>query len=244
MLKIIFDKINLEPRLNQIVNIRKILFIPFLFIVGVIFAYNYLRFDNFFENGSSYVLAALSPKLLYLEGLTSNFVNYFFIPPIVGSQFPYLFTQFWQPSFTIFEGREKIVGIICYFPMILIPLFFKTNNPCIKSIFSSFEFKLISFPAILNLICLLCFQYVSMRYLGDFIGLIILSVFYIIFYLYEKYSSIPQKIYYLNILIFISGLITILCSLAFSITGENHGLLFQNPELFKELDSFFRINSH
>lgn len=213
---------------------------PFIIMVTILFLYNYVRFDNFFDNGNRYGLNGFLPKLFYPQALFSNFYDYFLKPPVLGHQFPFIFMDYWHPGFYMYENLERIVGLFYIFPLVIILIpFFIMKEKYFNESFPLFEFKLLFCICFVNLVLLLLFQYVTMRYVGDFIGFLILSTYIVFLHLYNFYQKNSKLRLALTTALIICGMTGVILGLAFSITGLNHGLQHQNPEEYAKLEKAF-----
>ena len=231
-------------------NFGKSLILPFLICLLILFAYNYVRFDNIFENGNKYQVTSFNAKFFSLASIVPNLYSYFLQPPTISSTFPFIYANHWRPPFMLSEGLERIIGLPLGVPFLLLLFFapvifliFRFRN--IKSgfknnvTFPGLEFKIIFLAAAVNLLSVIGFQYVTMRYLGDFLTLLILSTCIIWFYfdsmLIDKTSG---KLIFRSIVVILSA-VSIIFGTAFSITGHIFGLKHLNPTEYQKLELFF-----
>ncbi|MBI2996341.1 MAG: hypothetical protein HYY52_06510 [Candidatus Melainabacteria bacterium] len=205
------------------------LFMPFLFCLVLHMIYNYLRFDNVFENGNKYALTSIHAKYFCPEIILSNLYYYLFYLPRLDKEFPFVVLNFWRPPFYLAEGLERIVGMLFGIPfllfLILIPPLIRDFKKCglIKNIGIKFplnELLVILLPAVVNFILLIGFQYVTLRYTADFLTLFIIAAVILIFHF--DLLLITKK--YFRLTTIIVCIASIYLGIAISITGPIHGL--------------------
>lgn len=218
----------------------KAIIISFFICLFLMFIYNYLRFGNFLENGSKYLLTYFPPKLIDIQSVIPNSYSHIFQPIVIKSNFPFIYTEYWKPYFVpgyLGEGAEKICGFIFSAPFVLFIFLIFLVNKNLKGL--PFEFWLFLLPGGTNLILLLMFQYVTMRYKADYLSLLILSACVAYFY-YDSNFIGEKKARIITRFIFIfASIYSILCGIAIGINGHVLGLKDTNPLLFKKLEMFF-----
>ncbi|MBU0763059.1 MAG: hypothetical protein KKD39_08545, partial [Candidatus Altiarchaeota archaeon] len=158
--------------------------IPLFSIMALMFLYNYLRFDNFLEFGLKYVLLGVKQRGLFMGGyvpfsdVPSIFYDYFFRPPIIDFNFPYYHLE--PESIGDWYGRELIVGVFFLIPYLILPLIFIsiclpfTRGILYFKIFNKNKHSLrhviivLGFSILGNVIMLVYFPLITIRYLLDF----------------------------------------------------------------------------
>lgn len=240
-----FTKLRENNKLKDLFKSRavKALVTPFFICLLVLSVYNYLRFDSFTENGNKYSLTSFLAKFVAPSSIIPNLRSYLLQAPAINPTFPFIHATYWKPSFHLDEGLERIVGLPFGFPFILLlfaGLLASKDTTTEATTFPHFEFKIILAPAIINFILLMSFQYVTMRYIADYMTLLILAACIVWFHLDPKLTHHLKSKRLLRTLAIILATISILNGLAFSITGLNHGLNFQNPKEFQKLESYFK----
>lgn len=223
------------------------LVIPFTLCLSSHLLYNYLRFDNPFENGGRYQISSFVAKPLDRRSVFPNLKSYLFQLPVIKPDFPFIFADYWRPYFVLITALERIVGLPFGFPFILLLLLcpyiyskVKEEITNTEPPFPFCEFWIIFLPVLINFILLLTFQYVTMRYLGDYMTLLLLAASIVWFYFDSILTSHTKSKTFLRRIAVTLSTVTIIFGIAFSITGLNHGLHFQNPNQFKQLESFFK----
>lgn len=200
--------------------------IPFLFCLALVFLYNYFRFDSIFENGLHYQLTSMHCKLIYFEGLILNLYHYLFKPPVINSTFPFIHAGYWQSPVCVFECVEPIYGLITCVPFTLILFFspfyylFKREAVFKNSVnvyFPKLEFWIIFLPCAVNFLLLNLYQYVTSRFHGDYMTLLILACSLLWFYFNAKLANNLQNQRFMQIYFLLFSLISIICGIAFSL---------------------------
>ncbi len=215
------------------------LFLPFTLCLVIHFIYNYLRFDNIFENGLKHQLTAFPAKLFFPRSFISNFHSYVLQLPLINSTFPFFHIQLWKPPPHIPYLFERIVGFIPGIPFtVILFLIVFVNRFQIQKKFPLSISLIILIPAITNLFLLICYEWLTMRYVADFATLFIISTSIVCFYFDHVLVNSKLQMY-LRLLVIISGITSILFGIAFSITGCFYGLENQNPEEFNKLQTWF-----
>ena len=232
------------------------LIVPFIFSLIALGYYNYIRFESFFENGFKYQITTQNNKALSIysiKNVLSNFYFYTIYPPMLSSYFPFVHMKSWIPSsdligiYSIVNEFEKIVGIFIGIPFILLLLFTpfiyilfigKFRTPAIK--FPTIESLLILVPAFMNFVLLLFFKFVLIRYVADYITLLILASTILWFYIDTNLSKKPYIRFTIRLLMIFLSVITIILAIAFSIQGPGDILNYCNPSEFRRLEEYFK----
>ena len=200
--------------------------LPFMFCLILIFLYNYLRFDSIFENGLHYQLTTMHCKLIYFEGLILNLYYYLLKPPIIDLSFPLIHADYWKSPVCIFECLEQIYGIIPCVPFTLIMFsspfyYFFKDEPIFRNSsdvnFPKLEFWIIFLPCVVNFLLLNLYQYVTSRFHGDYMTLLILACSILWFYLNSKLAKNVQEQRFMQLCFVLFSLVSIFCEIAFSL---------------------------
>lgn len=234
-------------------------FILCLFIWGI---HNYLRFDNFFENGFRYQLTWIDQRKLKpfdIHNLIPGTYLYIFHKPTIDKQFPFIHAYSTCPRGIPFPRLyyfEKIVGIFPSVPFVLFllicPLIFllqKSNRDVSKTnsnpVFPCSEFMIILLPGLLILTVYLFWFAALMRYVSDFISLIVLSSGIVFMYVDSVVRKGSFDWFFLRIFLFIFAGASIIIGAAFGIEGcemdqDLYGLKRYRPAEFRRLEKIFQ----
>ncbi len=235
--------------------------VPFILCLFIWGLYNYLRFDNFFENGFRHQLTWIDQrklKPLGIHNLIPSTYLYIFHQPEINKDFPFIHAYSTCPkiSFPRLYYFEKIVGIFPSVPFVLfllicpLILLLQKSNRNVNKVnsnprFPRSEFLIIFLPGLLILIVYLFWFAALMRYVADFISLIVLSSGIVFMYV----DSVIQKSSFdwviLRIFILIFATISIVFGAAFGIEGcemdqSLYGLKGYRPAEFKRLERIFQ----
>ncbi len=193
------------------------------------------QLTNWNSNTNEVVKESLTENIKWLysidiENFLSNVKYYLLVPPLIKEQFPHFYLTWWttpQPVSKIFPAKfmEPIVGIIPSFPFILLTILI----PCLRFLsfnslkyekkinFDLFPFALIFLiPFFINLYFLMGRYFVTLRYSGDYLNIIMVYACVTWFYFNDKSENIKEKIV-LNRLALISGIISIAIGLSYGI---------------------------
>ncbi len=213
---LIFMWINQSKGSMQLQNIsessfRKALIVPFSLCAIAHFLYNYLRFDNIFENGCTYQVTIWQVKFSYLNTINSicpNLYNYLLKPPVFIKSFPFLKIDYWQPDFRVLGAPEPIIGTLFLSPFVLvffIGIIHYLKNKKIYNNDLNFPLKtifILTIPILINFLFLLSFRYVTLRYIADYLNLLVLSSCILWFYFFDKSK-------FIKLFGFVTGIISI-----------------------------------
>lgn len=230
---------------------------PFISILCLLLVYNYLRFDNPFQFGNKYQLAAMDSKLFkvldpnsFLPGL----YLYLFNPIEINYNFPFIYSRFYLPEWVkpktpyFYENVSGILTFIPYVFLVLLVSILSFFMPKFKNLidenskFPIYEFLIISVPGLLNLLFISSLNGVTLRYGQDFAVYILISSSMLWFYLNTRFNSITFKKIF-NLGIFLIGTVSIVFGMALGITGCDKGLKDQNPEEFNKLSTDYNFIS-
>jgi hypothetical protein len=179
---------------------------------------------------------------------TPNINWYLFTPPFFFADFPYVLLRLWEAPYGR-EPYERILGlfpgtpfVLLIFGMLIFKWFLKINklNPIQNSInFPTKEFMIIIIPGLTILLFLMTQYYVTMRYVADYITLLLLAGIISWFYLYPNLIKGSLHLKVTNLFAYSSGLYSIIIGILASITGPYFGLLDQNNDEFRKLQILF-----
>lgn len=223
---------------------------PFILCISAIASYNYARFNNIFETGYNYQIGCLKEStnndyrnIISSSGrLMKHIYFYLFKPILINNKFPFIHIE--NPY-----DIERIASIFACIPFTLLiafSLFFyvikkikKDGQSQSNIIFPKIEFGLLLLPVCILLVFFIIFSDATMRYYADYLTLLLIATC-IIWYYYNSLSRTNIKHNrFLNSTVTILALISIVFGISFSIVGSQIGLESQNPELYKNLESFF-----
>ena len=229
-------------------------FAPWGAVVALLFTHNYLRFGNPLEFGQKYQLTAVTISKLKLTSLTyvlHNFVFYFlsFIKPDILFPFWHGFSN--QPLFAIatppgYHTVWSCVGVLnCpFFLLILIAvtvfLYRSAKHRPEISYAGAGAFASVLLPALANIFVLLVFCGIVVRYLLDFVPLLLLAACFS--YLWLEKIALPRPRILLAIrsgraLLVFYG---VAVNLALSMEGEYQSVKrVTNPALFARMEARF-----
>lgn len=211
---------------------------PFLLCLSLIAYYNYSRFNNPFELGTSYQLPAddiRQEKKFDIRRTSTGAYFYLFHPPTINLNFPFVHLDSVNPPrpkwlhLTKPLRIEKIGGMFSVIPFTL--LIFLMPLTCL-----TFEFFVIVLPAVLFMIVSFLLEGVTMRYLADFAPYFILGACMVWFYIDCVLSSKLVLKRILNTITVTLALISIFFGIAYSIDGPYECLLIENPKEYARLE--------
>ena len=256
--------------ISSLHDILKIL-IPFILIIFGLFYYNYTRFNNIFEFGTTYQLSndnylknhqvidlnninhaleTTKKPLFYLASLYDNFISYLISPIGFQKYFPFVSISSAISAFNFYSrhaqpfGIEPVFGILNLFPLYITSLVLLLYY-FLKDLKKLKLIKIILSIGLATLGCMLlnsCFGGRTDRYTCDFTGPLSVISCVAIYFLLLNIKKLYIKI--------ISNLVLVLCTvwciltvslLSISSYGDR-GLQYQNPDTFKSLASIFNDN--
>lgn len=246
--KLINDKHNLSILFALFLS----LFLPFTCCILMLGLYNYLRFEDITEFGQRLQIGLTdfnTVKILDVRRIISNFWIYFFNPISINSNFPFFHVPICPPELTKhIWGFERMAGMIYVVPftfmLLLSPFIYlmkkqKDISPEVVMVFPYFEFIIIFCGFLINIFVSLIFAFQTLRYLADFMTLLILAVCIIWFYIDFKLVYFPIRRNFLRTCAVLLSIVSIVFNLAFSVVGPFHGLRHFNPALYKKLENTF-----
>ena len=202
------------------------LMMPFVLFGAFIMFYNYSRFGSVFDFGANYNLTVMD---MTAEGfrfgkIPLGIFAYFFQPPRLTTQFPFLKMVDIETTFMGSYVKEGVFGgmLICY--VLLLALFFLRNVKAELVKRDIWYFTLLM-PILAVIIAMLDFNTGGLvfRYMIDFQWLMFLSAIIVIFALHDKYANTP----FYTLLLTVVGVAFIWCIsydfiLMFSTEGKNY----------------------
>ena len=231
--------------------------LPFLFCLLLCGLYNYFRFDNFLEFGTTYQLAGKHINKLGLFNfarIPANMHFNLFQLPYIDSKFPFIhmFPQL-PPGTPIGPGYDYggIVGIIPGIPFVIIlltsPLLMEFLGLSKKEYilflrklkFPLYEFVLLLLAAFIHLFILLFMSGAIMRYVADYATLLILASAIVWFYYDSCLVPYTLKSTVFNIACMLLAITSVTFGLAFNIASPEAHLANQNPTEFNKIRGLF-----
>ena len=256
ILLIIFIKIikdNLKSNLFFKLKVAFYLFVPFTFFLIVLGIYNYLRFENPFEFGFKYQLVYSRAHFLNLKSLFPNIYIYLFRSVMLDKDFPFFhmggpeIPRFLRPP--PFYNAEDISGMITGTPFLILPFlywfftFLSSKKLPPFEVFKFFEVKMLSLVAIINFTFIMMLANCNLRYSCDFRTLFILIACLSWFYFHSLIKKRSVRFFFSTTAITLAT-ISILCGMAFGITGFRNVYKENKPEEFAKLASLFKPVSY
>lgn len=227
------------------IKIITALFFPFVFCLFVIAMYNFLRFDNPFEFGTSYQLAGKHIKnagLMSFERFIPNLYLNLFQPPLINYTFPFFNYDLILPPFINipeFYNVGGIIGLIPLLPFILLILIYPFILKKTSLFFPHYEFLIIFLPGFINLFILLFQSGAIMRYLGDVTSLLIIPSLIMWFYLTPKYTKFNIKTFLVTVFVLITGIYSIFLNFICSLNAPEGSLKKYNPSVYDAIENLF-----
>jgi hypothetical protein len=180
---------------------------PIILYLITISTYNYLRFENLFEWGSTYALAVMHPSQIRLSlmNFLPNLDIIFFLKPITTQSFPYITggsIYLLKNLPKVFHGSPNI-GIFYLSPVILFCFFYFYLRK--EKLTSKIDLilALITIPLLVNLIIFLFLPFSNLRYKSELLFYLILNTNIIAFIL-DKHLTGAKKRYFTIIFILLS----------------------------------------
>lgn len=225
------------------------LLLPVFLCLTLLAVYNYSRFNNIFETGFGYQLGSLGglknplikKRLIIIPShiIMRQLYYYFFKPPNIDSIFPYVHAD------TV-SHIEKIAGTFTAIPFTLLIFIYLLNlfKEHIKNSFinkaKSFqpnEFYIILLPTITNIAFITFFFSIVLRYVADYLTLLIITCSLIMFHIYSHLKNKKRSLASFFFVLLV--LLSIIFGVALSIEGCYKGLIKQNPEVYNNLSQLF-----
>lgn len=216
--------------------------LPFLFCIGAMCVYNYLRFGSLTEFGLSYQLTGMrledriavsrSPYMIFY-----SLKNFFFLPVIIDGTFPF----FHCSKYFFVNYYERVSGLLPLMPFVFILLFLPAsysinNNESGKKLNT---ITILSFALGLLLLLSCCFIGCTQRFFGDFMFLfIIASLLILLSVIYNnKYSLSFRRMLLFSMIL--TSVYSLTANLAISLEGDSDLLNYLNPDIYNSIQRFF-----
>ncbi|NPV76165.1 MAG: hypothetical protein HPY59_07290 [Anaerolineae bacterium] len=253
---------------EKLVNLFVFTFPQALGAVLLLF-YNFLRFDSLWEFGMRYALSVThmpksAPYFLHTANILPNLYLYLFRLPEFTAEFPFLSVPWVDASTWPFLIRlppyyyysEPVAGLVVLAPVVLfawfayrraiveIAAFKKTPAATSSHKQASFTFQtwwLVTLCGLAGIICItvLMFFASTMRYMMDFVPLLVLLSFFGDWMAAQETLPRRSSRWGRRILFLVACFVTILAGLLLSMSGPNNHLLNNNPVLYETLGRFF-----
>lgn len=227
---------------------------PLISIVGMLLLYNYFRFGNFLEFGLKYQLGILRPLDYPFLSIQNTWINnylHFFHGHIVNGLFPFFHIQPINipenipiPSYyPLFWMRlETQAGILTNIPFLwtIIPawLYLKilTKNAFSRPI--QYIASILLLGTVTNWIVVSCFSYSQIRYVLDFLPMLLLLSCLIYWMIYDHFHDVIVGRAIVQCLVILTVIYSVLSNIGMSI--EAFGLFKEgNPEFYTAVEHFF-----
>lgn len=227
---------------------------PFGLVLGLLMLHNYMRFDSPFEFGQKYQLTAVTISKLKLTSLSyvpHNLNHYFlsFIKPDVLFPFFHEFSNHPLLELPTPQGYHAVwnsVGVfnspfLAFTLLTPVVIYFSRkrmrSSPTRKSLY---VLATTGIPALCNIIVLLCFCGIVVRYLQDFVLLLLLLACINFLICDSIFSSSKFQLYLVRILTAFLIFYGIIVNVGLSMEGEYKVFSERaNPKLFRVLENYF-----
>ena len=227
---------------------------PLVGIIGMLLLYNYFRFDDFLEFGLTYQLGILRPLDYPFLNIRNTWINnylHFLHGHIVNGSFPFFHIQSINipenipvPSYyPLFWVRlETQAGILKNVPLLwtIIPAWFYlkilTKNTFSRTI--QYIASILLLGTVTNWIVVSFFSYSEIRYVLDFLPMLLLLSCVIYLMTYDHFYDVPVGRAIVQCIVMPAVLYSVLANIGMSI--EAFGLFKEgNPEFYAATQHFF-----
>lgn len=212
-------------------------FIPIGLCAAGLMAYNYARFDSFFEFGNKYQLTVydMNNWKISFSNTWKSIKDFLFMQPHFDNTFPYIYAG--MPTDRWYKG-EPLVGIFYLYPFIaflaVYYMFFKDKT---VEIFNKKYVSGLLLTGIINLLVVSTMASLY-RFLADFsVYLIIISLLMAIYW-YKKYDS-KSTGFVIKYLFMFTLFFGIVFSFATSVSNSLFFVIENMPDLYARIASLF-----
>jgi len=223
------------------------LFIPFMLCVALLGLYNYARFWSFTEFGYRYTLMGGHPRSYrpfeiakFLPGL----YFFFLCPSYINLEFPFFHlhsaSRLGLPITYWFGGR--VAGILPNIPFVSLLLLtpyclrnLKNDRRDVGLVLSA----LVLLAVTLALVISGASAGPTMRYVIEFLPLLLLSALLLWFLLHKQLEGQPRRRHLLHSFCFIAIIYGSLFNLAISLTGVHDQMRVKNPQAYHAIEKVF-----
>lgn len=250
-----------EKRITQSVPAWLTVIIPLAAFAILMAWYNHDRFGSVFEFGHRYQLTGASLTVAFNDTLSPGYIlpnlfNYFFRPPVVEAEFPFITIAWLQqdqyPGFFAppdgYYGTDPVAGLLLIVPLVGFAVLCVARalwlglNGDIKFSPSGFAGRFASAvlgSCLIQMAVLLLFLTSAMRYLADITpAFIVLSMIFVGSHGSTFAVNPFQRRVTALFFVFVS-VISVAAGLFIAVTGEGNNFLNQNPQIYYRLLELF-----
>lgn len=253
---------------QKLVNLS-VFFLPQALGAALLLAYNFLRFDSLWEFGMRYALSVThmpksAPYFLHIANILPNLYLYLFRLPEFAAEFPFLSVPwvdasvwpFWIKLPPFYYYSEPVAGLAVLAPVVLFVWFAyrrafaaiadlrrtpasTSSENWASDTFQAWWLATLCGVTAIIFITVLMFFASTMRYLMDFVPLLLLLSFFGGWMAAREILPGRSARWGRMILFPAACFVTILAGFLLSLSGPNNHLLNNNPALYEALGRFF-----
>lgn len=244
-------------------------FAPQVLGAVLLLVYNFQRFESLWEFGMRYALSVThmpnsAPYFLHAANIPPNLYLYLFRLPELTGEFPFLSVPwvdastwpFWIKLPPFYYYSEPVAGLPVLAPVVLFAWFayrrafevlanlrkppaFTSSQKPVWDHFQTWWLVTLCGAAGIIIVTVLLFFASTMRYLLDFVPLLVLLAFFG-GWMEAQDASLGRSPWRMRRVFFLAAcFVTILVGFLLSISGPNNHLLNNNPSLYETLGRFF-----
>lgn len=235
-----------RPRVRETTQTLVCLFGPWLICVALLGLYNYARFESWTEFGQRYALGSLNLlkwKKLDPRRIPIDLYFYFLSPSRLDWNFPFFHLAPRIPSMLVphgYYGPEPVAGLLTNIPFLnvlyLLPLLFNNSTGRMASLGLVLATFIVT---ALTLATVIIAHSATMRYVAEFVSLLLLPAVLLWFALDERWNRLRRTRLLVRTLVIASILYGSLFNLAISITGAEDRMKKHNPATYRAIERVF-----
>ncbi len=229
------------------------LFMPFMLCIALLGLYNYARFGSFTEFGVTYVLMGAHPsarKVFEFAKLLPGLYFFFLCPSRINLDFPFFHLDIYNSPYSLGLGLPikfwlpaQVAGVLLNIPFIIIvflltPFYLRnlrSGQPHVGLMVASFV--LLAFTLALSISG--GTGGFSMRYVIEFVPLLLLAALLLWFLLHKQLDGQPRRRRLLHSFCIVAIIYGSLFNLAISLTGVHDQMRVKNPQAYHAIEKVF-----